>query len=112
MSGALKGKVAVKLELVARKTPEEAESLEDLIAWMSNSRTIEKDELFSFRKQDGSISALMWRTVRKELKRTCESNGLLPKYFSSHSLRKGAITHMRSQGASQDDRRDRISSHE
>jgi hypothetical protein len=34
-------------------------------------------------------------------------NGLPPNYFSAHSLRKGSITHMRAQGATEDDRRDR-----
>ena len=47
------------------------------------------------------------KDVREALKRACEENGLDPNYFSSHSLRKGAITEMRSLGASEDDRRDR-----
>jgi hypothetical protein len=39
--------------------------------------------------------------------KTCACNGLPPDYFSAHSLRKGAITHMQAQGASEDDPRDR-----
>jgi hypothetical protein len=50
---------------------------------------------------------LTGRSVRDEIKSTCASHGLDEKYFSAHSLRKGAITHMRSQGTSVDDRLDR-----
>ena len=45
--------------------------------------------------------------MREELKKTCALNGLPPSYFSSHSLRKGAITQMRALGTSEDDRLDR-----
>ena len=102
-----KGKVVVKPKLIARRSPEEAEFLDDLAAWITHSGTTGKDEVFSFRKQDGNIVHLTGRAVRDEIKRTCVSNGLPPDYFSAHSLRKGAITHMRSQGATEDDRRDR-----
>jgi hypothetical protein len=34
-------------------------------------------------------------------------NDLPPNYLSAHSLRKGSITHMRAQGVTEDDRRDR-----
>jgi hypothetical protein len=66
-----------------------------------------RDELFAFRKQDGTEVPLRSRTARDELKRTCESNGLPPAYFSSDPLRKGAITHRRAAGATEEDRRDR-----
>jgi hypothetical protein len=102
-----KGKVVVKPKLIARRSPEEAEFLDDLSAWITHSGTSGKDEAFSFRKQDGNLVCLTGRTVRDEIKKTCASNGLPPDYFSAHSLRKGAITHMRAQGASEDDRRDR-----
>ena len=45
--------------------------------------------------------------MRDQIKASCKRLGLPPNYFSSHSLRKGAITHMRANGASEDDRRDR-----
>jgi hypothetical protein len=102
-----KGKVVVKPKLIKRLSPEEAEFLDDLASWIIHSGTTGKDEVFSFRKKDGSISVLTGRTVRDEIKTTCASNGLPPDYFSAHSLRKGAITHMRAQGATEDDRRDR-----
>jgi hypothetical protein len=47
------------------------------------------------------------RSVRDEMKDIASRNGLPPNYFSAHSPRKGSITHMRSQGATEDDRRDR-----
>ena len=102
-----KGKVVVKPKLIGRRSPEEAEFLDDLAAWIIHSGTTGKDEVFSFRKRDGSIAVLTGRTVRDEIKTTCLNNGLPPDYFSAHSLRKGAITHMRAQGATEDDRRDR-----
>jgi hypothetical protein len=97
-----KGKVVVKPKLIARRSPEEAEFLDDLAAWIIHSGASGKDEVFSFRKRDGTVVRLTRRTVRDEIKKTCASNG-----FSPDSLRKGAITHMRAQGATEDDRRDR-----
>jgi integrase len=102
-----KGKVPVKPKLIARRSPEEAQFLEDIASYVARSGATGRDELFSFRKEDGTKVPLRSRTVREELKRTCESNGLPPAYFSSHSLRKGAITHMRAAGATEEDRRDR-----
>ena len=102
-----KGKVVIKPKLIARRSPEEAEFLDDLAAWITYSGTTGRDEVFSFRKQDGNLAHLTGRAVRDEIKKTCASNGLPPDYFSAHSLRKGAITHMRAQGATEDDRRDR-----
>ena len=102
-----KGKVVVKPKHMSRRSPEEEEFLDDLVSWIVHSGTTGKEEVFSFRRSDGQLMPMTGRTVRDELKRTCEHNGLPPAYFSSHSLRKGAITHMRAQGASEDDRRDR-----
>jgi hypothetical protein len=102
-----KGKVPVKPKLIARRSPEEAQFLEDLSSYVARSGATGRDEVFSFRKEDGTEVPLRGRTVREELKRTCESNGLPAAYFSSHSLRKGAITHMRAAGATEEDRRDR-----
>ena len=63
--------------------------------------------MFSYRCEASTHVKLRSRDVREALKSACEENGLDPEYFSSHSLRKGAITEMRSLGASEDDRRDR-----
>jgi hypothetical protein len=102
-----KGKVVVKPNLIARRSPEEAEFLDDLAAWITYSGTTGIDEVFGFRKRDGNLVHLTGRSVRDEIKKTCTSNGLPPDYFSAHSQRKGAITHLRAQGASEDDRRER-----
>jgi hypothetical protein len=102
-----KGKVVVKPKLIGRRSPEEATFLDDLASWLIHSGTTGKDEVFSFRSKDGKVAVLTGRAVRDELKKTCESNGLPPAYFSAHSLRKGAKTHMRAQGTTEDDRRDR-----
>jgi hypothetical protein len=80
-----KGKVVVKPKLIERRSPEESTFLDDLASWLI------RDEAFSFRKSDGHIAVLTGRTIRDELKNTCERSNLPPAYFSSHSLRKGAI---------------------
>jgi hypothetical protein len=97
----------VKPNLIARRSPEEAEFLDDLAAWITYSGTTGIDEVFGLRKRDGNLVHLTGRSVRDEIKKTCTSNGLPPDYFSAHSQRKGAITHLRAQGASEDDRRER-----
>lgn len=102
-----KTKVPVKPKLIARRSIEEAQFLEDVAKYVANSGATGAEEIFTFHRQDGSEVPLRSRTVRDELKKTCESNGLPPAYFSSHSLRKGAITHMRATGATEEDRRDR-----
>ena len=45
--------------------------------------------------------------VRDCLKATCVLEGLEPDYFSSHSLRKAAVTHMRALGVSDNDMKSR-----
>lgn len=102
-----KNKTVVKPKLIGRRSRDEAAFLDDLASWLTHSRTTGRDEVFSFLKADGGMSVLTGRTVREESKKTCECNGLPPSYFSSHSLRKGGITHMRAQGSTEEDRRDR-----
>ena len=102
-----KGKSVVKPKLIGRRSPEEAQFLEDLAAFICHSGGAGKEELFSFRGPTGVRVALKGRDVREELKAACKARGLPQEYFSSHSLRKGAITHMRATGATEDDRRDR-----
>lgn len=102
-----KGKVTAKDKGFGRRSKEESEFLVDVVEFVSRSGAAGEEELLSCARPDGSRLALRSRTVREELKRTCVDEGLPPNYFSSHSLRKGAITHMRALGASEDDRRDR-----
>ena len=102
-----KGKVLVKPKIVGRRSVEESRFLDDLMDFMAHSGSTGKDELFSFRREANARVRLRSKEVREALKKVCEDNDLDPDYFSSHSLRKGAITEMRSLGASEDDRRDR-----
>ena len=102
-----KNKITVKGKLISRRSPEESLFLDDLIAFVVHAKAAGNEELFSFRKANGDRVVLTGRSVRDEIKRTCAIYGLDPDYFSAHSLRKGAITHMRSQGTSVDDRLDR-----
>ena len=81
--------------------------MDDLASWMIHSGTAGTEEAFSFRKHDGSVAELTGRTIPDELKRTCDSNHLPSSYFSSHSLRKGGVTHMHARGTTEEDRRDR-----
>ena len=102
-----KGKMLVKPKIVGRRSVEESQFLDDLMDFLAHSGTEGKDELFSSRSEASAVVRLRSKDVRDALKNTCETNGLDPTYFSSHSLRKGTITEMRSLGASEDDRRDR-----
>lgn len=101
-----KNKITVKAKLISRRSPEESLFLDDLIAFVVHAKAAGNEELFSFRKANGDRVILTGRSVRDEIKRTCAIYGLDPDYFSAHSLRKGAITHMRSQGTSVDDKLD------
>ena len=107
LSASSKGKVVVKPKVIGRRSQEESLFLEQLILFISRSGALGVDELFSVRSGTGVKRALKVRTVREEIKSTCKFLGLPPIYFSSHSLRKGGITHMRASGATEDDRRDR-----
>ena len=99
-----KGKRVVKAKLIGRRSSDESQFLSDL-ALRCGFRG--SDELFSVRTAAGAKTALTGRTVRDQIKETCRRLGLPPNHFSSHSLRKGAVSHMRAAGASEDDRLDR-----
>ena len=58
------------------------------------------DELFSYRNERGKKIVLRSRTVWEELKTECTAHGLPLNYFSSHSYRKGSVSHMRAVGVS------------
>ena len=87
-----KGKITVKDKLIGRRSVEESAFLEDVADFVSRSGAAGNEEMLSCARPDGTRLALRSRAVRDELKRTCESEGLPPTYFSSNSLRKGAIT--------------------
>jgi hypothetical protein len=95
-----KGKVTVKAKEVGRRTVEESLFLDDLIQFIVHAKAQGTEELFSFHKANGDRVVLTGRSVREEVKSTCERYGLDPECFSAHSLRKGGITHMGSLGSS------------
>lgn len=107
LSASAKGKVLVKPKVIGRRSPEESQFLDDLLEFVMRSGAHGRDELFSHIQADGKKVALRGKSIREELKKACALHGLPPSYFSSHSLRKGAVTHMRAAGAPEDDRRDR-----
>ena len=102
-----KGKALIKPKIVRRRSVEESRFLDDLIDFIVHSGSTSKDEPFSYRCEGCIHVKMRAKDVRQALKNACEENDLDPYYFSSHSLRKGAITEMRCLGASEDDRRDR-----
>lgn len=107
LAASTKNKVATTAKLLGRRSPAEAQFLDDIIEFIVNAGARGNEGLFSCRRSSGSRATLKASTVREALKETCRLHGLPPDFFSSHSFRKGAITHMRAQGASEDDRRDR-----
>lgn len=99
-----------KTKLIGRRTPDEVQLLEDLVEWVTRSGVAPEDELFgryAAVRGKQSFKRLWPREIRGEVKAICLEAGLDPKYFSAHSLRKGAQTHMSALGVSLDDRRDR-----
>jgi hypothetical protein len=101
-----KRKITPKDKSFGKRSKEESDFYVDVVEFVSRSGAA-GTELLSCARPDGSRLALRSRTVREDLRRSCEDEGLPANYFSSHSLRKGAITHMRALGVSEDDRRDR-----
>lgn len=107
LAASSKGKIPVKPKYLGRRSPAESQFLDDLIEFMVRSGTRGTEELLSYRQSSGRRIPLSGSAVREELKNTCRLHGLPPDLFSSHSLRKGTITHMRARGTTEDDRRDR-----
>jgi hypothetical protein len=97
-----KGKITTKAKLIGRRSVAESKFLNDLIEFIVRAGGSGDEELFRFRKQDGSRAVLTARSVRDERKDIAARNGLPPNYFRAHSLRKGSITHMRAQGVTED----------
>jgi hypothetical protein len=103
-----KGKLTAKDTLVGRRSPEETTFLNDIVMmFVVHGGARGKEDLMSCERPDVSRLVLSSRAVRDELKATAKEEGLPEMYFSSHSLRKGAITHMRALGASEDEGRER-----
>jgi hypothetical protein len=92
---------------IGRQEVSGGDILPNIVMFVVHSGAKGDEELLSCFRPDGSRLVLSSRAVRDELKTTVKDEGLPELYFSSHSLRKGAITHMRALGASEDDRRER-----
>ena len=102
----------VKAKFVGRRSPEEAQFLDDLVSFVAFSEVKPTDELFCRylprRNSDGPSRKTLWgKMVRTAVKDICVDAGLPPDYFSSHSLRKGATTQMSAMGVSESDMLDR-----
>ena len=78
-----------------------------LATFIVKSGALGNDKLFSVRSPTDNKLALTSRAGRDQIKKTCRRLGLPSDHFSSHSLFKGAVTQMRVNGMSEDDRRDR-----
>ena len=106
-----KATAIVKGKLISCRSAEEAEFLDDLVQWVALSGVIEGDQLFN-RCAGNSGGAktrkkLTDRMVRDQLQLTAALENLNPNYFSSPSFQKGVTTHLRAQGVSDADIRDR-----
>lgn len=102
-----KGKEVIKPKVIGGRSVEERQFLMDLVEFLAHSETRGEDELFSCRVRGEKVFVLTARKVRDMIKETCVRHGLPPARFSSHSLRKGAISDMRALGSSVEDRQDR-----
>ena len=103
--------MTVKSKCIGRRSEAESQFLSDLVTWVTKSGVMQNDRLFTRYakgKSGGSLKKeLTSRMVRDQVKETCRLEGLPEEYFSSHSLRKAATTHMRALGVSDEDMRDR-----
>ena len=101
----------VKGKLIRCRSVEEAEFLDYLVRWVALSGVREGDQLFTrYAGNSGGVKTrkeLTDRMVRDQLQLTAALENLHPNYFSSPSFWKGATTHLRAQGASDADIRDR-----
>jgi hypothetical protein len=92
------------------RTREEAEGhiLSHLVLFLSRSSAQGQDELFSCKGSGGARLILRGHAVREAINITCDLNDLPRDIFSSHSLRKCAISDMRMLGVASYDRTGRI----
>ena len=86
--------------------------MDDLVAFIAFSGVKPTDELFCrylTRKNSDQVDrkTLSGRMIRDAVKGICTDAGLPPDHFSSHSLRKGATTHIKAMGVSESDMLDR-----
>ena len=107
-----KGGALSKKKLIGRRSNEESQWLDDLVAWLLHSKLAAEDLIFTryvVKTAGGKVfkKRLSAEMVRSAVKDMAVRAGLPPNRFSAHSLRKGGMSQMRGLGASSDDRRDR-----
>ena len=107
-----KGGALSKKKLIGRRSREESEWLDDLVAWLVNNQLAAEDLVFTRYKAKtvgGKVfkKRLSAEMIRGAVKDMAVNAGFPPEKFSAHSLRKGGMSQMRGLGASSDDRRDR-----
>jgi hypothetical protein len=92
---------------IKRDSEEEEEFLEDLVDFMKHSGATSQEPLFSRRtpSPNGTVRHKVCRArmVTEALKAEVTRQGLDPTLFSFHSLRKGAVTHMKALGVSREE---------
>ena len=107
-----KGGALSKKKLIGRRSSEESQWLDDLVAWLVHNKLTAEDLIFTRYKAKiagGKVfkKRLSAEMVRVAVKVMAREAGFPPKRFSAHSLRKGGMSQMRGLGASSDDRKDR-----
>jgi hypothetical protein len=92
---------------IKRNSEEEEEFLEDLMRFMKRSGATSQESLFSRRtpSPNGIVrhKVCRLRMVTEALKAEMTRQGLDPTLFSFHSLRKGAVTHIKALGVSREE---------
>ena len=90
-----------KTKSMERRSWDEEEFLEDMVTWAKFSGMRPNDPFFSreVRRPTGakklSFKKCTGKMVTEAIKRAVTQEGMDPKYFSFHSLRKGCITQMK-----------------
>lgn len=107
-----KGGALSKKKLIGRRSDEESQWLDDLVAWLVNNKLAAEDLIFTRYKAKtagGKVfkKRLSAEMIRSAVKDMATRAGFPPDRFSAHSLRKGGMSQMRGLGASSDDRKDR-----
>jgi hypothetical protein len=92
---------------VGKRSDEEEEFLGDLVEWLMFSGASGKDELFCryAPRKNGRWTKKVCRAeaVTKALKEAIVEEGMDPKFFSFHSLRKAAVNQMKALGMTREE---------
>jgi hypothetical protein len=107
-----KGGALAKKKLIGRRSTEESQWLDDIVAWLVNGKLAAEDLIFTRYKAKTAGGKVFKKRLSAEMIRVAVKDmavraGFPPDRFSAHSLRKGNMSQMRGLGASSDDRRDR-----